>query len=110
MADASGLREMIKKKLDQRQAQAGRRLISRDAQSFTETEGSQPAVYVQQMTMDGPPEAKIRSSRIDQEQQERNAQQQVQELRPVLPKRSQIQKGAAERRDQKPKREKRGFG
>ena len=114
-ADTAGLRDMIKKKLDQRQAQAGRRLISRDAQSSLDfiSQDSHDTIYVQQRA-DEVTAAESNStalSRMEEEQQKISAgQQQLEELRSSLPKRAQGQKRVAGSRQQKPNREKRGFG
>jgi hypothetical protein len=106
---------MIKKKLDQRQAQAGRRLISRDTQpsSNFKSQDFQDTIYVQQRNNENVSEVSNSTvnSRVEEHHQKMNAaQQQLEELRSSLPKRAQGQKRVAGRREQKLNREKRGFG
>lgn len=110
MADTAGLREMIKKKLDQRQAQAGRRLINRDAQSTASNSSSDPIIISQKADHDAIGETSLSSSA--QMEQERNvdaASQQAEIFRANLPKRAQAPKRAG-RREQKANKEKKGFG
>lgn len=101
---------MIKKKLDQRQAQAGRRLISRDAQS-TESSNLKDPILVHQnadhMAIDK--SSWSSSGHMEQKHDMDAALQQAEILRANLPKRSQAPKRAG-RREQRANQEKKGFG
>ncbi|CAL8464444.1 g3979 [Coccomyxa elongata] len=109
-ADTAGLREMIKKKLDQKQAQAGRRLISRDAQSTESSDLKDPIVFHQKADYMAVHESSWSSSgQKEQKQTLDAASQQAEILRANLPKRAQAPKQAG-RREQKANKEKKGFG
>ena len=102
---------MIKKKLDQRQAQAGRRLISRDAQS-TESSGLKDPILIHQKADQMATDESSQLSNICHMEQEHDvdaASQQAELLRANLPKRAQVPKRAG-RREQKATKEKKGFG
>ncbi len=109
-ADTAGLREMIKKKLDQKQAQAGRRLISRDAQSTESSDLKDPIVFHQKAEHLAVNESTRSSSgQVEQEHDVDAASQQAEVLIASLPKRAQAPKRAG-RREQKANKEKKGFG
>ncbi|BDA49671.1 hypothetical protein COCOBI_14-2910 [Coccomyxa sp. Obi] len=110
VADTAGLREMIKKKLDQRQAQAGRRLISRNAQPAESGDHKDPIVIHQtadHMAIDK--SGWSSSGHMERMHDVDAASQQADSLRANLPKRAQAPKRAG-RREQKANKEKKGFG
>lgn len=96
---------MIKRKLEQR-AQAGRRLIARAAEPGKQNSLMEPSVG-DQSGSDSASSTEINTSHGG-EQSSDTAQLQLELLRASIPKRA--SKKVAERREQKPKTEKRGFG